>query len=621
MWPRSVWPAAKPWPWLSSGSSGFARVTTAAYLTLVLLLAATIAFATGRWRPDAVAVLVLLVLLLSGVLDLQAGLAGFGSPALIAVAAVFVVSAALERVGIAATLGRRIFQLAGRSEGRLILAFSLVAGMLSGFMNSIGAMAVLLPAAMATAREARISPSRLLLPLALGTRLGGNLTLIAGPSNLIASDALARAGYRPFSFFEFLPIGGTFLIAGAAFVALVGRRWLPQIPVREGPQPGRLMDLYRLQERLFEVRIPDESPLVGKTIAESDLGKAFGLTVISIARGPRHIVAPPRDELIRGSDTLIVQGRLEDLPDGGALHAAGLGELRQPTAPVLESYEVQVAEVILAPRSHLAGTTLREVGFREKYGVTVLAIWREGRPRRTALVDLPIQHGDALLVQGRRDRIGLLARDPDFLVLEAAEQPAPRSGRAPWALLGVVVMIATSLAGLPIATATLVAASIVVVAGCLSAEEVYRAIDWRAVVFIGAILPLGTALTTSGAADVLVRGVLGAFGTTPLLAMATLLAISIVLNQLMPSIATVALLAPIALQAAATAAANPHAFMMAVIAGTGTTFTPISNPVNLLVMGPGGYQMRDYVRVGSPLAVLLGFVGLAIIPLFWPLNP
>lgn len=596
-------------------------MTSAAYLTLFLLLAATIAFATGRWRPDAVAVLVLLVLLLSGVLEPQAGFAGFSSPALIAVAAVYVVSAALERVGIAATLGRRIFQMAGRSEVRLILAFSLVAGLLSGFMNSIGAMAVLLPAAMATAREARISPSRLLLPLALGTRLGGNLTLIAGPSNLIASDALARAGFRPLSFFEFLPIGGMFLIAGVTFVALVGRRWLPQIPVRDAPQPGRLMDLYRLQERLFEVRIPEESPLVGRTIAESDLGKSLGLTVISITRGNRHIVAPLRDELIRGGDTLIVQGRMEDLADGGALHAAGLGALRQTTVPVLESYEVQVAEVILAPRSHLAGKTLREVGFREKYGVTVLAIWREGRPRRTVLVDLPIQHGDALLVQGRRDRIRLLQRDPDFLVLETDERPAPRSERAPWALLAVVVMVAASLGGLQIAIATLVAAAIVVLTGCLSADEVYRAIDWRALVFIGAILPLGTALTATGAADALVRGALGAFGTTPLLTMATLLGISIVLNQLMPSIASVALLAPIALQAATAAGANPHALMMAVIAGTGTTFTPISNPVNLLVMGPGGYRMRDYVRVGLPLAVLLGIVGLAVIPLFWPLSP
>lgn len=596
-------------------------MSSAAYLTLTLLLAATIAFATGRWRPDAIAVLVLLVLLSSGVLDLQSGFDGFSSPALIAVAAVYVVSAALERVGIAAALGRRLVQLAGRSEARLVLAFMVVAGLLSGFMNSIGAMAVLLPAAMATAREARISPSRLLLPLALGTRFGGNLTLIAGPSNLMASDALAQAGFRPFAFFEFLPIGGTFLIAGVIFVALVARRWLPQTPPPAAPQPGRLMDVYRLKERLFEVRIPEESPLAGKTIAESDLGRALGLTVISIMRGNRHIVAPARDEVIRGGDALTVEGRIEDLADGSILHAAGLGELHQTAAPVLESYEVQIAEVILAPRSHLAGKTLREIDFREKYAVTVLAIWREGRPRRTGLVDLPIAHGDALLVQGRRDRIRLLQRDPDFLVLETEEQPSPRSAQAPWAALAAVVMVLASLGGVPIALATLVAAAIVVLAGCLSAEEVYRAIDWRALVFIGAILPLGTALTTTGAAEAVVRGALMAFGATPLLALATVVTISIVLNQLMPSIASVALLAPIALQVAAAAGANPHAFMMAVIAGTGTTFTPISNPVNLLVMGPGGYRMSDYVRVGVPLAILLGIVSLAVIPLFWPLNP
>lgn len=417
-------------------------MSAGALFTLVLLIAAAAAFAAGRWRPDAVALLVLLALLVSGTVSVQMGLAGFGSPALIAMAAVFVLSAGLERTGVATRLGRRVRALAGPGELRLTAAFVLTAGLLSGVMNSIGAIAVLLPATIAAAREARISPSRLLLPLALGTRLGGNLTLISGPSNLIASDALTHHGAPPFGFFEFLPVGGTFLLAGLAFIALIGRKWLPDVPMHAAP-------------------------------------------------GPEHQT------------------------EGSA-------------GPV-------------------------------------------------------------------------------------------RTEGAPWALLAVVVLVATSTAGFSIAVATLLAAGVAVLSGCVTMEEIYQAVDWRALVFMAAILPLGTALSETGAAAGISDMMLRALGTSKLAALAVVLAIAIGLNQVMPSVAATAVLAPLAIHAATSINANPHAYVMAVIAGTGTTFTPISNPVNLLVMGPGGYQMRDYMRIGLPLAVLLGLVSLALIPAVWPL--
>lgn len=596
-------------------------MSTAAALTLALLVAASAAFAVGRGRPDAIALLVLIILLLSGTVSLEAGLAGFGSPALVAIAAVFVVSAGLERTGLAGVLGRRILGLAGPSEARLTVAFCVTAGLLSGVMNSIGAMAVLLPAAVAAAREAKISPSKLLLPLALGTRLGGNLTLISGPSNLIASESLVLHGIGPFSFFEFLPVGAAFLLAGVGFIAVVGRRWLPNVTMHEAPRPEHLVDLYRLRERLFEVRIPDGSPLAGRTIAQSELGRSLGLIVLSISRGTQRIIAPTRDEVLRAGDHLVVEGRPEDLQRSQDLFQIGPVAPREPESVALESTSVKVVEVILAPRSGLAGKTLREIAFREKYGLTVLAIWQEGRPRRTGLVDLPVRLGDALLVQGPKDRIKLLQRERDFLVLEPDGTREPRTAQAPWALLAVAVMIAASTAGLPIALATLLAAGIVLLSGSLTTDEIYEVIDWRALVFIGAILPIGTALSTTGAASTLSGIALHALGANPQSALGTVLAVSIVLNQFMPSIAATTVLAPIAIQAAAAAGANPHAFVMAVIAGTGTTFTPISNPVNLLVMGPGGYQMRDYVRIGLPLAVLLGVVSYILIPAFWRLVP
>lgn len=595
-------------------------MTTAEYLTLGVLAAAVAAFAVGRWRPDAVALLALLALVLSGILDPRTAFSGFGSPVLVAVGAVFVVSAGLERTGVAAAIGRRLYRLAGTNEVVLILVLSGTAGLLSGVMNSLGAMAVLLPAAMATAREARLSPSKLLLPLALGTRLGGNLTLIAGPSNLIASTTLQGSGLRPLGFFEFLPIGGTFLVAGMAFIALVGRRWLPAAAPVEHRRRGKLAELYRLGERLFEIRVAPDSPLAGKTLEESALGSTWGVTVLSIMRTRRRIVAPTPQERVLAGDRLLVQGRLDELLQSNRLSAADVRERHHVAVDGLESPEVRVVEVTLAPRSSLAGKTLREVAFREKYGVNVLAIWREGRPRRTGLVDLPVQLGDALLVQGRRDRLRLLGHDPDLLVLDTDGGPLTRPARAPWAVAALALMIALSTAGVEIAVAALAAAVVVVAAGCLTAEEIYQFVDWRAIVFIGAMLPLSTALTTTGAADRVVSGLIATVGGGTLPALVALLAIGIVANQMIPSVATTVLLAPIALQIASTTGSNPHAFIMAVIAATGTTFTPISNPVNLLVMGPGGYRISDYVRLGLPLALLLGGVGLLVIPLFWPLR-
>jgi len=595
-------------------------VTFDAYLTLAVLAAAIVAFASGRWRPDAIAVLALLTLLVSTILDPRSAFAGFGSPVLVAVAAVYLVSAGLERTGVATAIGRRILRVAGSDEAVLILVFGGVGGVLSGVMNSIGAMGVLLPAAMAAAREAGISPSKLLLPLALGTRLGGSLTLIAAPTNLIATATLDSYGLRPFDFFEVTPIGVAFLVVGLAFMVLLGRRWIPAIIPAESTTRATLMDIYRLRERIFEISISRRSPLAGKTLEQSALGAAGGVTVLSITRPRGRIVAPPPTERLEVGDRLLVQGRLDELTQSRLLDSADVHEKDEIERGALESAEVRVVEVMLAPRSGLFGKTLREVDFREKYGASVLAIWREGRPVRTRLVDLPVQLGDALLVQGRRDRIRVLGRDPDFLVLEPVEAEPLRTNRRGWAIAALLLMMALSTAGVDIAVAALIAAAIVVGAGCITAEEIYRFVEWRVLVFIGAMLPMSTALTVTGAAAQIVSGIMETAGGTPFVSLATLLAVGIIANQVMPSVAATVLLAPIALQIAAATGSNPHAFMMAIIAAAATTFTPISNPVNLLIMGPGGYRMKDYVRVGLPLAVLLGIVALIVIPTIARLN-
>ncbi|MEX0765348.1 MAG: SLC13 family permease [bacterium] len=594
-------------------------MNASSYLTLAVLAVATVAFGTGRWRPDAIAVLALLALLVFGIVDPRTAFAGFGSPVLVAVASVYLVSAGLERTGVAITLGRRILRLAGGRESFLILVFAGVGGVLSGVMNSIGAMAVLLPAAMAAAKEARISPSKLLLPLALGTRLGGSLTLIAAPTNLIAAETLDTNGLRPFGFFEVSPIGIAFLVAGVAFMALLGRRWLPATVPAEPITGKALTDIYRLRERLFEIRINRDSPLAGKTLEQSELGAA-GVTVLSILHSRRRVVAPRPTDRLHAGDLLLVQGRLDELAASRLLDGAEVREKDKIEAGVLESPEVRVAEIMLAPRSSLFGKTLREVDFREKYGVTVLAIWREGRSIRTRLVDLPVQLGDALLVQGRGDRMRVLGRDPDFLVLGPEEATPLRTDRRGWAIAAVLLMIALSVGGVEIAVAALIAAALVVGAGCINAEEIYRFVEWRVLVFIGAMLPMSSALNITGGTAQIVSGILSSIGHTPLVTLGALLAIGIAANQVMPSVAATVIMAPIALQIASATGSSPHALMMAVIAAAGTTFTPISNPVNLLIMGPGGYRMKDYVRIGLPLALLLWLVGLIVIPIIGRLR-
>lgn len=598
------------------------ELSSSAAFVLVVLALATVAFLSGRWRPDFIAVAVLLALLLAGTVTTEQGFSGFGSPALLAVASIFVLGAALERVGLAAWTGRGILRIAGGNEARLILTFGMAAGLLAGLINSLGAIAVLLPAAMVAAREAKISPSKLLLPMALGTRLGGVLTLIAGPSNLIASQALVDGGADPFGLFTFFPLGAVFLVVGLAFIAAVGRRWLPSVASIDVPRPGRLMELYRLRERLFEVRIPADSPLVGRSIAESELGKTLGVTVVGVTRGVRVITAPPPSERLIGGDRLLVQGRFEELSQAGALEPLGLHGATTAEAYAIESGDVRVAEVILPPRSSLLGKTLRALNFREAFGLTVLAIWREGQPKRTVLADVPLQVGDALLVQGHRERIRMLKHDPDFLVIETGEVEPPRRAKVPWAVTALALMVVLSVSGLTsIAVAALLAAVVVVASGCLTAEEVYQAIDLRSLVFIGALIPLGTAVASTGAATTIVQGTLGVFGPSPFPALLGLLAAAAVLNQVMPSVAATVVLVPVAFNIAAVTGASVYPFMLAVVAGTATTFTPIGTPVNLLVMRPGGYAMKDYFRIGLPLAVLLVVLGALIIPRIVPLRP
>ncbi len=785
-------------------------MTTDIGLVLAILAVAVVLLITEWLRMDVVALLVLGALVVTGLLDAAQALSGFSNPAVVTVWAMFILSAALSRTGVAGVIGRYLLRLIGTGETRVVALIMLAAAVLSAFMNNIGVAALLLPVVMDVARRTGRPPSRLLMPLAFGSLLGGLTTLIGTPPNLLVSETMRDAGLTPFRLFDFALVGVPVMLGGIAFVSLVGRRWLPardpgresvtvgsadlsrqyalhertlmlriradspligkslrrsrigtatglnvmaisrhgklipapssgivlerddgllvggkldrfselqgwrelvvegrdlglervastEIAIAElrvaagcsligrtiaqsdfrrrfGPivlamrhdstvthtelgnvslragdgllvqgraeqlaelcassdfdsgitDPEELSRAYHMEHGLFVVRVPDDSVLRFKSLAKSRLGDALGLAVLGIVRGERTLLMPDPDERLLAGDRLLVRGRVADLDV-----FRGLQQLEAEDAPLkdveeLQSERIGLIEVILSPRTRLAGSTLRDLDFRERYGLQVLAILREGRTHRSGLRDLPLRFGDALLLFGSRDRLALLTRDPDFLVLSEAAQVAPRTERASLAALIMGVAMATVLVGwLHIAIAAVIAAALMIATGCVSFEEAYRSIEWPSVFVIAGMLPLGTALNDTGAAGYLVANVIGhAGGWGGLGVLIGLYFVTAVATTIIPTAALVVLMAPIALEVAAGAGLAPESLLMAVAIAASASFTsPIAHPANMLVMGPGGYAFRDYLRLGVPLALVVFLLTLLLLPLAWPLAP
>lgn len=592
-----------------------------ATITLLILAAAASAFAWGRMRPEIIAMAVVLALGLSGVVDPAGVFSGFGDPTVVTIVCLLILSAGLERTGAAARAGSTLLRAVGSREGVLTVALMLLAGLLAAVMNIVGATAVLLPVALALCREAGIGPSRMLMPLAIGSRQGGALTLVGKPSNLIVSGLLARAGYAPLSFFAFLPVGMALLAAGTAFTATVGRRLLPRpragLATPSGTPRRSLLETYRLPKRVFRVGVSGASQLAGRSIAEAALGESYGMTVMAILRGRRRIYAPSPEERIEAGDALLVAARADEAEKLGADASLEVRPELAESSEALETADVGLAEVVVAPRSDLASKSLKEIEFRQRYGLNVVAIWREGRPHRAWLAEMPLQHGDALLLQGSREGIAFLRRDTNFISLD--EPLAPRSSRMGLAVLAVAALVALETTGVAtVSMAALVAAGIVVLGGCLTPEEAFQSVDWSTVVTTGGLLPLGVALHSTGAAAAIAGAVLPLASHSPLASLAVVLLASVAIGQVVPSVPATIMMAPIALGIAEATGASPVPFLIVVASATSVTLmTPVSHPASMMVMGPGGYRYRDYARLGAPLTLLLCAVLLATVLLFW----
>jgi di/tricarboxylate transporter len=597
---------------------------------LALFIFASVLLVSGRLRPDLVALLVLVTLGLSSLLPPLAGVvrpqdlfSGFSRDVVITILSLSIITHALERVGATRRLGQFLLRLSGNSEARAVLVVMVVAALLSLVMNNIAAAAMLMPAVIGLTRQTGMRPSRLLIPLAFGTMLGGMATLLT-TANLLVSAALVEQGARAYSLFEFAPVGVPMAVAGIAFVALAGWRWLPARGLERPPEPGRrggsLSDTYGLRQAVGAVYVRAGSAMAGLSLAAGHWGEQFKMHVVAILRGGSVQLAPAPAVEVREGDIVLFMGNV----NGDLLVRYGLECTDVTTwAGHFTSEEVNLMEVTLAPRSSLAGRTLREINFREKFNLSVIAIWRENRTLIENLGEIPLRFGDALLVQGDRARLKLLRSERDFLVLEEDTAKTAMPSRS-WLALGLTAaaLLLAALEIVPIAQSTFAAACLLVLFDCLSMDEAYGAIEWKVIFLIAGMLPLGIAMTNTGAAALIGQAVVAGVGQWgPLAVAGGLFVVTALLTQVIGGQVTPVILAPIAIAAARHIGVDPRGLGMAVAMGASMAFlSPLSHSVNMLVMGPGAYTFRDYSRVGLPLSLVLSAVMLAGLALFWGIR-
>ena len=604
-------------------------------LVLGLLLATILLFASDRLRMDIVAILVLLALMMSGLLAPKEALAGFGDPLVVLIAGLFVIGEGLFRTGVAFAIGNWLLGVAGNSETRLLVLLMLVVAGLSAFMSNTGAVAVFIPVALNLSTKANVPANRLLMPMAFAGSLGGMLTLIGTPPNLVVSNLLSREGMTPFNFFSFTPVGLLILVATIVFIVLIGRLLLPKDGGPKGNAQDRLsledlISAYGVKDQLFRLCVESDSPLVGQTLGQVQLRTRFDVIVIGLERQSRGkpVVMPALIQTEYSAGDIIYLAGTEQRVAELLRTLAGMRRLTfEAQQKQIVAQELGLAEVLLTPRSRLVGQTIKDAHFRERYGLSVLGILRMGQPMRGDFLATRLDFGDSLLVGGGWRHIDLLqAEQTDFSVLtipREMDEVAPYRERAPWALAIVAGMLGLMTFDiLPSVTAVLLAGLAMVLARCVTMEEAYESINWQSIILIAGMLPMATALNKTGALELIVTGLVESLGTLgPLALMAGLFVLTSVFSQFISNTATAVLVAPIALGAATSMELSPYPFLMAVALAASTAFsTPMASPVNTLVLGPGGYRFNDFVKMGVPLQLLAMALTLLVVPLIFPFR-
>ena len=601
---------------------------------LSLLAVAIVLFATGRVRMDAVALFVIVAFALSGTLTVPEVFSGFSDPNVVLIAALFIIGDGLVRTGVATVMGTWLVKVAGNSEIKMLVLLMLTVAGLGAFMSSTGVVAIFIPVVLSVAMRMQTSPSRLMMPLSFDGLISGMMTLVATPPNLVVNSELLREGYHGFSFFSVTPIGLVVLVLGILYM-LVMRFMLKgdtQTPQREGWTRRTFRDLireYRLTGRARRLAIRPGSPMIGQRLDDLKLRERYGANVIGVERWRRFrrvIVNVNGVSEFRARDVLLIDMSAADVD----LRQFCSEQLLEPMVLRGEYFsdqalDVGMAEISLIPESELIGKSVREIGFRTRYGLNVVGLKRNGVALEGSLADEPLLLGDIILVVGNWKLIGMLAKQGrDFVALnlpEEVSEASPAHSQAPHAIFCLVLMVALMLTDeIPNPVAAIIACLLMGKFRCIDAESAYKSIHWPSIILIVGMMPFAVALQKTGGVALAVKGLMdigGGYG--PHMMLGCLFVLSAVIGLFISNTATAVLMAPIALAAAKTMGVSPYPFAMVVAMAASAAFmTPVSSPVNTLVLGPGNYSFSDFVKLGVPFTIIVMAVCVVMIPMLFP---
>ena len=601
---------------------------------LSLLAIAVVLFATGKVRMDAIALMVIVAFVLSGTLTLTEAFSGFSDPNVILIAALFIIGDGLVRTGVATKMGAWLVSVAGNSETKMLIYLMLTVAGLGAFMSSTGVVAIFIPVVLSVSARMNTSPSRLMMPLSFAGLISGMMTLVATPPNLVVNSELLREGLHGFSFFSVTPIGLVVLILGIVYMLAV--RFMLKTDngdsARDGRKRSTFRDLireYHLTGRARRLAIRPGSPMIGQRLDDLKLRERYCANVIGVERWRRFrrvIVNVNGVSEFRARDVLLIDMSASDVD----LRQFCGEQMLEPMVLRGEYFadqalDVGMAEVALIPDSEMIGKTVREIAFRTRFGLNIVGMKRDGKAMDGSVVDEPLQLGDILLVVGNWRQIALLAkRGRDFVVLNMpveVDDASPAHSQAPHAIFCLVLMVALMLTDeIPNPIAAIIACLLMGKFRCINAESAYKAIHWPSIILIVGMMPFALALQKTGGVDLVVKGLMDvAGGEGPYLMLGCLFVMCAAIGLFISNTATAVLMAPIALAAAKSMGVSPYPFAMVVsMAASAAFMTPVSSPVNTLVLGPGKYSFSDFVKIGVPFTILVMVVCVLLIPVLFP---
>ncbi|HDK6571896.1 TPA: SLC13 family permease [Klebsiella pneumoniae] len=601
---------------------------------LSLLAIAVVLFATGKVRMDAIALMVIVAFVLSGTLTLNEAFSGFSDPNVILIAALFIIGDGLVRTGVATKMGAWLVSVAGNSETKMLIYLMLTVAGLGAFMSSTGVVAIFIPVVLSVSARMNTSPSRLMMPLSFAGLISGMMTLVATPPNLVVNSELLREGLHGFSFFSVTPIGLVVLILGIVYMLAV--RFMLKTDngdsARDGRKRSTFRDLireYHLTGRARRLAIRPGSPMIGQRLDDLKLRERYCANVIGVERWRRFrrvIVNVNGVSEFRARDVLLIDMSASDVD----LRQFCGEQMLEPMVLRGEYFadqalDVGMAEVALIPDSEMIGKTVREIAFRTRFGLNIVGMKRDGKAMDGSVVDEPLQLGDILLVVGNWRQIALLAkRGRDFVVLNMpveVDDASPAHSQAPHAIFCLVLMVALMLTDeIPNPIAAIIACLLMGKFRCINAESAYKAIHWPSIILIVGMMSFALALQKTGGVDLVVKGLMDvAGGEGPYLMLGCLFVMCAAIGLFISNTATAVLMAPIALAAAKSMGVSPYPFAMVVAMAASAAFmTPVSSPVNTLVLGPGKYSFSDFVKIGVPFTILVMVVCVLLIPVLFP---